>query len=404
LTLLGTVPEQWGQTDKPPGLVRLALVLQQSYHLERDDTSPALLYLAIRASRRAIVANPGDAQAHLVLGESYVRLLRATRERVWTQVMPELLQLRQAQASAALNRAITLNPDQAEAHLRLFELYQQIQFFDLGSQHLRTYLRLAQKAGPPAGVDAEQFQERKAQFEELLRKFDDEVDRRQSAYASESAGAGLAARATYAWQMGLAGKALTMLRESDVSAFGDRGTALQFELLLRTGQSREVVDWTSPEQKEAIGGASHYYWLRTQALAASGDYDSSREECTQLARALGSTDGEPPNFRKEMAIMIGRAILEGQVTSTSLGHYLWQSFGHAGFRTRVLDVGRSLRREADVTVLRGLLALEQGQMIEAELSFLSALSTWTNAQTAATGGSLEFNGRRVAEAYLQRLR
>src|SRR5262249_2761966 len=53
--------------DVPP-LSRLALMCQQWYTLDQDDVPPARLYLAVRAARRALAANPDDAQAHLVLG------------------------------------------------------------------------------------------------------------------------------------------------------------------------------------------------------------------------------------------------------------------------------------------------------------------------------------------------
>jgi hypothetical protein len=54
---------------------------------------------------RALAVNPNDAQIYLVLEESYMGLLHNTRERVWRERMPELVQLRRSQASAALNQA-----------------------------------------------------------------------------------------------------------------------------------------------------------------------------------------------------------------------------------------------------------------------------------------------------------
>src|SRR5439155_186101 len=97
-----------------PALDRLALACRQSYTWQRDDVPPALLYLAVRAARRALAVNPSDARAYLVLGECYLRLLHSTRERAWGMHLKQLVQLRHAQASLALNEAVSLQPDLAQ--------------------------------------------------------------------------------------------------------------------------------------------------------------------------------------------------------------------------------------------------------------------------------------------------
>src|SRR5207245_7594417 len=104
-----------------------------------DDAPPAILYLAIRAARRALAINPDNAQAYLVLGESYMRLLHSTRERAWAKRMPEIGQLRHAQASAAFNNAVRLRPNLAEAHLNLIQLYGEMEYLDLTWKHYRAY-------------------------------------------------------------------------------------------------------------------------------------------------------------------------------------------------------------------------------------------------------------------------
>src|SRR5207237_124820 len=79
----------------PRGLTplgRLGLTCFQMATHERDDMPPALLYLAIRAARRALVLNPDDAQLYQVLGECYVGLLHGTRERAWGRRLPRLVE------------------------------------------------------------------------------------------------------------------------------------------------------------------------------------------------------------------------------------------------------------------------------------------------------------------------
>jgi len=58
------------------------------------------------------------------------------------------------------------------------------------------------------------------------------------------------------------------------------------------------------------------------------------------------------------------------------------------------NLTRSLSRQADVWVLRGLLALELGELAEAEDAFRQALDLWQE------GKGVDFNGRPIAETYL----
>src|SRR5262249_51411464 len=125
---------------------------QRLFLLARDDAPPGALYAAVRAARRAVAAAPDDASAHLLLGQCYLRLLTATRERAWAGRLPWLGRPRQSQASAALNRAVALSPRLPRAHLELGRLYQRLGYTDLALEHLRAY----REAGGRDGVtDAE---------------------------------------------------------------------------------------------------------------------------------------------------------------------------------------------------------------------------------------------------------
>jgi hypothetical protein len=67
------------------------------------------------------------------------------------------------------------------------------------------------------------------------------------------------------------------------------------------------------------------------------------------------------------------------------------------------ELAKSLRLGADVTVLRGLLALEEGAVDEAEIAFRQALTLWKDAATAASGGGLDFNAHAIARGCLELL-
>jgi tetratricopeptide (TPR) repeat protein len=395
-------PEQGVFWERLPREDQTAHLMAQRFYLQRDEAPSALLYLAVRAARRAVASNPDAAQAYLVLGQCYLRFLNATRERAWSQQLQELQQLRRAQASAALNKAVALRPDFAEAHLALGNLYNDMEYYDLMLKHLRTYMELARNAGPPPGTDPARFREQAARFEEKMNQLAHEVEFRESKHEVTVSGLPVVERAYNAAGQGLKGKALDMLLESDISAFGSKGAALELELLLRTGRPDAVRDWLGPEHLNMVGGASNYHWLRVQALAAAGDYEAARRACEDLAGTLGP--GGPgqskDRTRNILAATVGQRILSELGAGASLPDLIRQAYDRSEFLRQVGGIAQTLRREADVSVLRGLLALEEGATDEAEIAFRKALVYWKNEEAAATGAGLDFNGRPIAETCL----
>ncbi|HEY1859408.1 MAG TPA: hypothetical protein VGG61_03595, partial [Gemmataceae bacterium] len=407
LTLFRAVPPKGlsAPNVRQTSVDEMAIGLKLLFAAGRDDIPPALLYLAVRAARRAVTANPDEAQAYLVLGECYLRLLDSTRERVWAQNMPELLELRHVQASAALNQAIRLRPDFTQAHLDLFQLYKEMRYFDLAEKHLRLYLKLVTDAGPPPGISVEAFREDQEQYQEQLNRLAKGMKETENMLAVEAARSRLQDRALLAFRKGLAGKALEMLLGSDIAAFGVQGMKLELDLLLGAGRPKDVRDWTSPEQIPALS-ARAYFWVRVLALAATGEYGLAREDCAHLYEAvgIGVPGSQQASLRDAMAAAIGQAQMNEQTEINSLPQLVWRMYVLDTFRVRTTESAKSLKRQADVMVLRGLLALEQGDTDDAEIAFRDALSVWKDEKTAAAGGGLDFNGRAVAQGYLEWLK
>jgi hypothetical protein len=383
------------------------LLLLQKFGQQKDEVPPGMLYLAVRAARRALGANPDDAQTYLILGESYLRLLHSTRERLWCEQFPELLQLRRSQACAALNQALTLKPNLAQAHLSLGGLYREMGYLDLALTHLQTYFHLAQETGPPPGVAAEDFRVQAAQFQENLSHLAQAVEEREKAYQDEAANFLLGDRAALALQKGLAGKARDMLLESHISAFGNQGLALEVELLLRTGRSQDVLEWVEPEYKSPrYLGANFYHMLRIQALAANGDYGLAREECTQLTRALASGEEgrEPIQVALAMKLIIAKEVLNEAPGGGFVSYLLRRSLGWLRCQNRLAILTMTLKQMADATVLWGLLALEEGETEEAAAAFKGVLAHWGDKNKASSERGLDFNGRQTAQEYLELLK
>jgi hypothetical protein len=386
--------------DSLPAFDRQVLEWWTQFILQHDDSPPALLYLAVRAARRAVAVNPEDAQAYLVLGESYLRLLRNTRERAWSRRMPELAHLRRAQASVALNQAVFLKPDLAQAHLNLAALYRdpEVRYLDLALKHARAYWQLNRQAGPPPGVRAEVFRQRQAQLQEDLNRLAQQVQEAENTYAAQAAGLRILDRAMLAAETGLAGKALDVLLESDVAAFGAGGMELELTLLLRTGRARDVRDWTTDPKQTAALGERTYHALRAQALAALGDYAAAEEEYARRGAGARSQGQEGP--RGAMALTVGQAMLHEEPPGPA-PQLPWRGLRQIEFRSRVAGIARRLRQEADVAVLRGLLLLEEGEIGWAKEAFRTALACWKDEAAAASGGGLDFSGRPIAQDCLR---
>jgi hypothetical protein len=397
-TFLEPAPLDLSRYGAMPVLDQMAHAALVRFVQQRDDTSPALLYLALRATRRGLAVNPNNAQAYLVLGETYLRLLHHTRERAWAEQLPELRQLRQSQAAAALNQAVLLKPDFAQAHFSLSKLYGEMRCLDLTVEHLHTYLKLIEETGDSGGVGAEQLAAYLKELDHLAR----ELDRREHKFVVETTGRKVGDRAARAWQDGLAAKARDLLLESNIAAFGSEGMKLELELLLRTGRAREVRDWSAEADPNALLRQPFaYHMLRTCAHAALGDYAAAREECKELSREMTEirlASGETISLRTTMALLIGKRILKDQSRGTSVPDLLIQTADRFVFQQGIMERAQALRREADLKVLQGLLALEEGDTLEAEVAFREALSVWKN---AASGGGLDFNGRIIAQEALR---
>jgi hypothetical protein len=378
------VPE--GGRELPP-ITWFTFACQQPFVLARDDAPPGLLYAAVRAARRGVSADPDDATGYLLLGRCYLWLLTDTRERFWALRFPQLAPLRQAQASAALNRAITLNPGLAQAHLELGGLYRQVGYLDLALTHLKAYRDITRRAGDAEG--------RRTVTDADLADLAGAVDRQLAAFAPESSRARAVDRARAALTRGLAGEARTILLGLDVAAFGAEGAELELDLLLRTGRAHDVRDWTAAEIKESLGPV-RFHWLRTQALAALGEYAAADAELIELAGEEG-----PTRAANLFALVTGRAVLDEQPAGVGLPALVWRALARSEFRSAVQQVTARLAARADADVFRGLLALEAGEVDRAREVFRAALA---NSANSLAGGGLDFNGRPVAHGALDLLR
>jgi hypothetical protein len=313
-----------------------------------------------------------------------------------------LANLRRVQAITAFQNTLRLGPETSQAlraHALLETLFREMGSLDLALEHAQAYLRITRDAGRTAGESADAFQDRIDRLERNVERLAEQVRSDRELYDANSKNLRVFDRAQFAKRKNLGGQALKVLLASDYAAFGAQGMALELTLLLETGQADKVRKWMDSDQIKPLG-PDVYYWLQIQAKAARGEYAGADADLTILRGAPAAKPGQKTlSTRAAMAAVIGRSILEGTVQGTSLFETVRVPLSRQLALQQISQMAASLRRQADLVVLRGVLRLERGETIRAVADFREALAFWRNATAAAAGSGLDFTARPVAEGY-----
>jgi tetratricopeptide (TPR) repeat protein len=352
----------------------------------QDDGPPAALYLAIRAARRAVDQNPDDVRAYLALGEAYYRLHTGTRERVWANLLPDIGRIRTVQAINAYYNALRLDPDLSTAHDRLAHLFISMEYKDLALKHLREYVRCVRRQAQRTDEGRENLEKLLARPERLLRNLAREVEQLTDRFEINASNLKVFDRANLAGRLGLAGKALETLLESDVSAFGTEGMDMELKLLLLTGNAEKVRLWMHEEQE---GMLKAYHWNKVQLHASVGNYVLADEELLKLERVRV--------LNRDDLTLYGAAgfVLGNGILAPARGGLFQRIPAKVFLVTGVLPprtyrllpdedetviglwtVAQGLNRQAKLEVLRGLLMVEAGQIAQAAHQFSKALAVF----------------------------
>jgi hypothetical protein len=391
------------------------------------ERPPALPLLAVRAARRAVADNPADANAWLRLAQAYLLLRNGTRERTAEGMLPPLAQLRHVQIVTALEQVVRLNPDLEEAHHELALLYGPRNYLDAALEHQREELRLSRRAGPRPGESAEEFDHRLETLDKDTAKLEELVQDRRQKYAagSRSLQGDRRAQADMALQLGLARLAVDeVLLSASAEVLGPDGIKLELDLLLTLGRAQEVrpilndpglrankqalrsYDLTAPRTRE--GAPLYplpyhwpaYEWLHVLEAAAVGDYGQARADLG-AARAEVRTRHGLMRQRLDDVTRRSRPLVPGLLAgrpplppalpalSATLGEKAAFEFGDRIFRGQ----------QADLCVLEGLLALEQGDPPAARSAFAEAQQLGA----PVAGAEVPFAGRPIATGYLGQL-
>jgi tetratricopeptide (TPR) repeat protein len=387
------------------------------------DRPPALPLLAVRAARRAVAADAPDSNAWLRLGQAYLLLRNATCERSAEGLLPPLAQLRFIQAVTALEQAVGLDPDLEAAHHELGYLYGESNALDMALEHRRAELRISRRAGVRRGETAEEWAHRLELLERDAARIEETIKGSRDKYdaASRSLQGKRVEQARVALQLGLARQAADdVLLPYPADLLGPPGIKLELEVLLSLGRADEVRAILS---EEAMVGSKHvlpyydiaaprtpggaplyvlpyslrsYEWLQTLAAAALGDYAEARLSLRALRAALQA--GSERLKQQRQLERGGWQLVVGLFSSPSPLPLLFsaQALGLSLQRKAALaaterDLGA---QQADLCVLEGLLALEQGATDDARSAFL---------QAQRLGASTPFAAAPIVGGYLPRL-
>ncbi len=373
-----------------------------------DEGPVGFLYQGIRAARRAIKADPEDAQAWLLLGELYMRLQRNTHERFLSRIQPRLSRLRHVQAVTAFRQAALLQPSSIEAQRNLVLLYGDLHWVDLTLKHHQEFLRLTRKSGLLPGESTDQFNDRMAKLEGESAQMEVRIKEIEADFEKKFPNMNVLDRVQEAINAGMGGLALKLLLDSDVAGFGAAGMDKEMELLLFSGHAREVKEWISPEHIEKIGQYT-LFWYKTMLDAALGDYRLADDDLIALFpqdQTIGDyrkAGGPPPPavpHRDMICLLVGRVLLDASHFKGGLP-FDKSALDH---QRKIVELLNELRNQADLDVFRGLLALESGARTEEAKEWLRrSLRMWGSPEQGAMVGGLDFLNRPLALYYLRHL-
>jgi hypothetical protein len=392
------------------------------------EHSSELLLLTVRAARRAVAINPEDSNAWLRLGQAYSLLCRATCEHSAQGMLPLLARLRQLQSITALQQALRLDPELEEAHHDLADLYRERKYLDMELEHRRQERQISERAGWRPGETAEEYADRLKLLTRDIANSEKTLHERRNNYTSGSralVGEGVQ-KARLALNLGLTREAMDEILSIPGERLGVIGIKMELELLLELGRTEEARARLNekdliafkrnlgfddiPSPANAAGTPLYpvpyrlplYDWLRALQTAAVGDYARAEESLRTihggLAAAHDLTIQRLRALKKRDEVMIGGMFSGPLIYLPAAIAGMIDQDDHE--RTD-LQTGEGVVRaqQADLLVLVGMLALEQGATGKARSVFTTALKLCEQ----PSGAAVPFAGEPIVSCYLGNL-
>jgi hypothetical protein len=293
-------------------------------------------------------------------------------------------------------------------------------------EHRRAEARLSRRAGQRPGESTDEWLHRLELLDRDVAKMEEDVKKRRDKFAATSRAleGKRVEQARVALQLGLARQAADdILLQYPADLLGLPGIKLELEVLLSLGRADDV---RAALREEAMAANKHvlpysdipaprtstgaplyvlhyswpsYDWLQALQAAALGDYEQARLSLHALRAALQASSDQLKQQRQTLERGIWE-IVGGLFSGPPplLPAFAAQSLRATLSQRDVFAAGeRGLRaQQADLCVLEGLLALEQGVTDDARRAFVQA-----QLLAAPPGGTpAPFAGAPIARAYL----
>jgi tetratricopeptide (TPR) repeat protein len=307
---------------------------------------------------------------------------------------------------------MVLHSEDYRVHEVLAEMYLQMHFLDVALEHYSQALRYVDRVRPSDGNRAarENFDNYKKNLDRIVRALADEVKQRRQVFDLRASGVSPlekfswalgrsykpldAVRGPFRWYdrngidrqgFGLANRALAELQRAPIEQL-DRAqrfeiTNLQLDLLLKLGRLQEVAD-ALPHLHDALGVYHHQYQLLW--AAAVGNYAAADQALAEQMKDM--------NLQKRLAIMTSNYCLN--LSRSLSGHdMVLRNLAQLENQNAARVV---LQKAAELHLVRGLLALEKGDVDKAAGYFQKTLDL--------VGNTVFFPDRPIAERYLELIR
>ena len=394
-------------------LVRLPLLRAQ------DSGPPADLVLMMRHARLGVNVADHNPNAYLILSDA-CKALWKTQEDHWSLERgqggaPLRTKLRQTQTIAALKTSLVLFPEDHRVHEALGEMYLQMHFLDVALEHYSQALRHVDRFRPKADNVAvrQSFDNYKKNLEGITRALADEVKHRRADFDLRTTGADHPLikfewalgrpykpldprpnRGAFRWYdehgvdplgFGLANRALAELQQAKVEQLDKvqrfQVSNHQLDLLLTFGRLKEVQE-ALDDLQPVIG--PYYLQYLLLSSAAAGNYEGADLALAEQIRTL--------DLEKRLA-NLASSFCQNLAPVLS-GHELM--LRNLALLQNQLTARVVLRQAAELYLLRGLLALEKGDVDKATGFFQKTL--------ALVGDTVYFADRPIAQRYLELIR
>jgi hypothetical protein len=163
------------------------------------------------------------------------------------------------------------------------------------------------------------------------------------------------------------------------------------------------------EKKKAYLKPEVFNEYRLKLAAAGGDYGEADAALADLIDSLQvppplNMEGDDLLTPQQMgALSVVDAVSVGEAYPDLIVGLPAASIRWLDFRERLDRITVVVQKRADLTTLRGLLALEAGDAAAAEGWFREAVGVWAGPEAARTGAGVDFAARPVAQLWLERL-